>query len=83
MRVITFGRTVALPVSVVVFALAVLSTPASPIRSVLLLVGIAALGVCLLAVARWWRAFRSVNPEKIQTTTDDASALVRMGGKGR
>jgi hypothetical protein len=77
MRVVTFGRTVAVPVSVVVFALAALSTPAFPIRSVLLLVGIAALGFCLLAVIKGWRAFRAVHP------TEDASALVRMDGDGR
>jgi hypothetical protein len=78
MRVITFGRTVALPVSVVVFAFAALSTPAFSIRSVLLFVGIAALGFCLLAVVRWWR-----RGSAIQTTTDDASALARMDGDGR
>jgi hypothetical protein len=78
MRVITFGRTVALPVSVVVFALAALSTSAFPIRSVLLLVGIGALGFCLLAVIKWWR-----RDSAIQTTTDDSSALARRDGDGR
>jgi hypothetical protein len=45
---------------------------------VLLLVGIGALGFCLLAVIKWWR-----KDTAIQTTTDDASALARMDGDGR
>lgn len=84
MRVITFGRTVAVPVSAVVLGLAALSAPPLAMRSVLPLVGIAALGFSVLAVNRWWRGSRGARPltraeNAFQIATDDASDRVRMG----
>ena len=52
MRIITFGRTVVVPLSVVVVALAGLSAPPVAVRTVFILMAVAAIGV-MLALTRW------------------------------
>lgn len=62
MKVLTFGRTFAVPVSALVLGLAALSAPPLAMPSILLPGGIAAIGFSVLAVTRRWRRSRSVRP---------------------
>src|SRR5205823_4652363 len=84
MRIITFGRTVVVPVSLVVLALAGFSAPPVTIRSMLVLLAVGALGLVVLALTRSWRGSSPVRPltrtdDAVQITKDDASDLARMG----
>jgi hypothetical protein len=53
MRIISFGRTVVVPLTLVVLALAGFSAPVA-LRSVLVLAAVGALGLVGLALTRWW-----------------------------
>jgi hypothetical protein len=80
MRIISFGRTVVVPLSLVVLAVAAFSAP----RSVLVLVAVGALGLVGLALTRSWHRSRRVRPlprmdDVVQIANDDASDLARMG----
>ena len=55
MRIITFGRMVVVPLSVVVLAVGGLSAPPVAFRSVLPLMAVAAIGL-MLALVRWGRS---------------------------
>ena len=83
MRIITAGRTVVVPVSVVVLAVAGIGVPAA-LRSVVVLVAIGAIGLTVFSLARRWHASRHVRPlprmdDVVRITKDDASDLARMG----
>jgi len=83
MRIITFGRTVVVPLSVVVVALAGLSAPPVAVRSVVILMAVAAIGL-MLALTRWRHRSRPLLPlapfdGAVKTARDDASDLARMG----
>jgi hypothetical protein len=84
MRIITFGRTVVVPLSLVVLALAGFSAPPAALRSVLVLVAIGGIGLTVLALTRWWYASSRVRPlartdDVLQIAKDDASDVARMG----
>lgn len=84
MRIITFGRTVVVPLSLVVLALAGFSAPPLAIRSMLVLVAVGALGLVVLALTRSWHRSGRVRPlartdDRVQSAKDDASDLARMG----
>ena len=55
MRIITFGRMVVVPLSVLVMAVGGLSAPPVAFRSVLPLMAVAAIGL-MLALVRWGRS---------------------------
>ena len=83
MRMTVFARTVVVPLSVVLLAVAGLSAQPEALRSALALVAIGAIGFIVLALAR--RTYRSrriaalapVN-DAAQIAKDDRSALARM-----
>jgi hypothetical protein len=84
MRIISFGRRVAVPLSLVVLALATLSAPPVAPRSMLVLMAVGALGLVGLALTRSWhrsRRLRSVpqSNDVVQVAKDDASDVARMG----
>jgi hypothetical protein len=83
MRLITFGRRVVVPLSLIVLALAAVSAPPVVPRSMLVLMAVGALGFVGLALTRSWhraRRFRSVPQmdDVIQVAKDDAD-VARMG----
>jgi hypothetical protein len=83
MRIITFGRTVVVPLSLVVMAVAGFGAPVA-LRSVVVLVAIGAIGLTVFSLARQWHASRQVRPlprmdDVVQIAKDDASDLARMG----
>jgi hypothetical protein len=83
MKIISFDRTVVVPLSLVVLALAGFSAPVA-LRSVLVLVAVGALGLVGLALTRSWHRSRRVRPlpqmdDVVQIAKDDASDLARMG----
>jgi hypothetical protein len=84
MRIITFGRTLVVPLSLVVLALAGFSGAAVAIRSMLVLPAVGALALLVLALMRSWHTSKRVRPlagtdDVVQMATDDASDLARMG----
>jgi hypothetical protein len=84
MRLITFGRSVVVPLSLVVLALAGFSAPPVALRSMLVLLAVAALGFVGLALTRSWHRSRRVRPlaqteDAVRIAKDDASDLARMG----
>jgi hypothetical protein len=86
MRIITVGRTVVVPVSLVILALAEFSAPSVALRSMLVLAALGALGFVVLALTRTrsWHRSRRVRPlartdDVVQVAKDDASDLARMG----
>jgi galactitol-specific phosphotransferase system IIC component len=87
MRIITFGRTVVVPLSLVVLALAGLSAPPVASRSTLVLVALVAfvaIGLIVLVLTKWRHASRRLRPlaqtdDVVQVAKDDASDLARMG----
>jgi hypothetical protein len=83
MRIITFGRTVVLPLSLVVLAVAAFGAPVA-LLWVVVLVAIGAIGPTVLSLAKWWHPSCHVSPlprmdDALQTAKDDASDLARMG----
>ncbi len=83
MRIITFGRTV-VPLSVVVLALASVSTPPIATRSMIALGAVGALSLVVLVLTRWRHGSRGVRAlartdDVVQIAADDASDLARMG----
>jgi hypothetical protein len=84
MRMITFGRTVVVPVSLVALALRGFSAPAIGIQSMLVLLAVGALGFVVLALTRSSHGSRRIRPlarmdDVVQIAKDDASDLARMG----
>ena len=83
MRIITFGRTVVVPLSLVVLAIAGFGVPVA-LRSVVLLVAIAAIGLTVFSLATRWHASHRVSPlpggdDGFHTAKDDAADVARMG----
>jgi hypothetical protein len=84
MRTITVSRTVVVPLSLVVLALAGFGAQPVALRSMLVLVAIGTIGLVLLALTKWWHASTRVSPlartdAVVQIAKDDASDLARMG----
>jgi hypothetical protein len=84
MRIITIGRTVVVPLSVVVLALAGFSAPPAAPGSMVVLLAVGALGLVVLALTRWRHRSRGVPAvarmdDALQIAKDDASDLMRMG----
>jgi uncharacterized protein YjiS (DUF1127 family) len=84
MRIITITRSVVVPLSVVVLALAGLSAPPAVPRSMIVLVAVGALGLVVLALTRWRHRSRRVHAlarmdDVLRIAKDDASDLARMG----
>ena len=83
MKNITFDRTIVIPLSLIVLAVAGFGVPV-PVRSVVVLLAIAAIGFTLFSPARRWLASRQVRrlarkDDVVQLAKDDASDLARMG----
>jgi hypothetical protein len=83
MRIITVGRTVGVPISLVVLAVAGFGAPVV-LRAVVVLVAIGAIGLTVFSLARRWHPLRHVRPlprmdDVVQIAKDDASDLARMG----
>jgi uncharacterized protein involved in response to NO len=84
MRIITFGRTVIVPLSLVVLAFAGFSAPPVEPRSMLVALTVGALGLLGLALMRSWHRSRRLRSfpqmdDVLQIAKDDASDLARMG----
>jgi len=84
MRILTFGRTVVVPLSLAVLALAGFGAQPVALRSMLVLVAIGTIGLLVLALTTWWHASNRVLPlartdAAVQAAKDDASDLARMG----
>jgi protein-S-isoprenylcysteine O-methyltransferase Ste14 len=56
-------RAAAIPLAVVVFGLVALTEPSSLVRSTLLVLGVSAVGLALLAAASWWQASGDAHAE--------------------
>jgi hypothetical protein len=83
-RIITFGRTIIVPLSLVVLAFAGFSAPPVALRSILVVLSVGAVGLVGLALRRSWRRSRRVRSlphmdDVVQLAKDDASDLARMG----
>lgn len=83
MKIITFGRTVVVPLSLIVLAVAGFGVPVG-VRSVVVLLAIGAIGLTVFPLARRWLASRQVRPlqrmdDVVQLAKADASDLARMG----
>lgn len=83
MKIITFGPSIVVPLSLVVLALAGFGAPVA-VRSVVVLVAIGAIGLTVFSLARRWHAPLQVRPlprmdDVVQIAKDDASDLARMG----
>ena len=83
MRIVTFGRT-AVPLSVVVLAVAGYSAPAVALESMVVITVIGAIGLIIVGLTRRWQESRRVCPQPrmdraVQIAKDDASDLGRMG----
>jgi hypothetical protein len=65
MRIVTFGRTVVVPLSLVVLALAGFTAAPVALRSMLGLAAVGALGVVVLVLTRsWYRSRRVRSPSR-------------------
>lgn len=83
MRIITVGRTVVVPLSLVVLAVAGFSAQSVALRSMLVLAAIGAIGLIVLALTTWWHASKRVpslarTDDVLRIADDDASDLARM-----
>jgi len=83
MRIITVGRTVGVPLSLVVLAVAGLGAPIA-LREAVALMAIGTIGLTGFSLARRSHASRHVRPlprmdDVVQIARDDASDLARMG----
>jgi hypothetical protein len=82
-KIITFDRTVVIPLSLIVLAVAGFGVPVA-VRSVVVLLALAAIGLTLFSPARRWLASRQVRrlarkDDVVQLAKDDVSDLARMG----
>jgi hypothetical protein len=84
MRVITFGRTIVVPVSLVVLVLAGFPAPPLPMQARVVLGAIVVIGLIVVAVSGWWQARSRVRlllpmDDALQIAKNDASDVARMG----
>ena len=82
---VAVSRSAAIPLAAVVFGLVALTEPSSLVRSVLLILGVSAAGLTLLAAASWWQASRQPQrtmpaPNAARVAADDAADQARMDG---
>lgn len=82
---VAVSRSVAIPLAVVVFGLVALTESSSLVKSVLLILGLSAAGLTLLAATSWWQAssqpHRAVaKPNAAGVAADDAADQARMDG---
>ncbi len=76
-------RAAAIPLAVVVFGLVALTEPSSLVRSTLLILGVSAAGLALLAAASWWQASSNAHagvraPNVRRVAVEDAADQARM-----
>ena len=82
---VALSRSAAIPLAVVVFGLVALTEPSSLVRSVLLILGVGAVGLTLLAATSWWQASSQLQretpePNALRVAADDAADQARMDG---
>jgi type VI protein secretion system component VasK len=80
---ISLSRSAAVPLAVVVFGLVALTGPSESVRSLLLILGVSAVGLTLLAATSWWQASRESHTEARarnarRVAADDAADDARM-----
>ena len=80
---VALSRSAAIPFAVVVFGLVALTEPSSLVKSVLLMLGVSAAGLTLLAATSWWQASSQSQRATTKSNTarvaaDDAVDQARM-----
>jgi hypothetical protein len=53
---VALSRSAAVPLAIVVFCLVALTEPSTLVKSVLMILGVSAVGLMLLAATSWWQA---------------------------
>jgi hypothetical protein len=79
----TLNRSAVIPLAVVVFGLVALTEPSSLVRSGLLILGVSAAGLALLAATSWWQMWGQSRVEASagqarRIAADDAADKARM-----
>jgi disulfide bond formation protein DsbB len=82
---VAVSRSAVIPFAVVVFGLVALTEPSSLVKSVLLILGLSASGLTLLAATSWWQASHQPHaatpkPNAARVAADDAADQARMDG---
>ena len=82
---LALSRSAAIPFAVVVFGLVALTEPSSVVKSGLLILGLSAAGLTLLAATSWWQAASqslraTPEPSTARVAADDAADQARMDG---
>jgi uncharacterized iron-regulated membrane protein len=83
MHMVSLSRSAAIPLAVVVFGLVALTGSSGPIKSLLLILGVSAVGLTLLAATSWWQASSQSRREAParsarRVAADDAADKARM-----
>jgi uncharacterized protein involved in exopolysaccharide biosynthesis len=53
---VSLARSASIPLAVVVAGVVIMTGPSGPVRSLLMILGLGAFGLTLLAVVSWWQA---------------------------
>lgn len=78
---VALSRPAAIPLAVVVFGLVALTEPSNLVKSGLLILGVSATGLTLLAATSWWQASsQSHGPNAARVAADDEADQARMDG---
>ena len=82
---VAVSRSVVIPLAIVVFGLVALTEPSRLVKSVLLILGLSAAGLTLLAATSWWQASSQPHeaapkPNATRVAADDAADQARMDG---
>ena len=82
---VALSRSAAIPLAVVVFGLVALTEPSNIVKSGLLILGVSATGLTLLAATSWWQASTQPHqaapePSALRVAADDAADRARMDG---
>ncbi len=77
---VTLNRSAVIPLAVVVYGLVALSGPSNLVRTVLLILGVSAVALTLLAATSWWQQSRveASAGQARRIAADDAADKVRM-----
>jgi hypothetical protein len=80
---VSLSRSAAIPLAIVVFGLVALTEPSGLVRSALLIFGVSAAGLTLLAAASWWQAsgqsrLKRARAEGPPVAAEDAEDRARM-----